>query len=72
MLLFTFSEKGGQEKKPMKILDAPIHLGALAENMKKGEENHGNIWMVKRLDDSSVSFYLPFLLVFNGLHSLQC
>ena len=39
----------------MKILDAPIHLGKLAENMKKGEEDHSNIWMVKRLDDSSVS-----------------
>ena len=40
----------------MKILDAPVHLGALAENMKKTEDDHSNIWMVKRLNDSSVSY----------------
>ncbi len=38
----------------MKILDAPVQLGTLAENMKV-ENDTQNIWMAKRLDDSSVS-----------------
>ena len=54
-LLFSpnFSGKGSNDNGPIKILDAPIHLGALVENMHKSEDEH-NIWMAKRIDDSSV------------------
>ena len=45
----------------MKILDAPVHLGALAENMEKTEDDRSNIWMVKRLDDSSVGLKILFM-----------
>ncbi len=39
----------------MKILDAPIHLGSLAaESEKSNEDTHKNIWLVKKGDDSSV------------------
>ncbi len=70
MSFFVFSEKTGESSGPIKILDAPVHLGTLAENMHKSEDEPHKIWMAKRVDDSSV-IVLTLFLAMKNVHALS-
>ena len=42
---------------PMKILNAPINLGALAENMVENTDEQAAVWMINKRHNSSVRSY---------------
>ena len=65
MCTFRDTQSAAAGGQPMKILDAPIHLGSLAaESEKSTEDTHKNIWLVKKGDDSSVRIaYYPIAVM---------
>ena len=78
---FNYSEPGSSGSDvPHKILDAPIHMGALTQEDDVHQMKQGSIWIAKR-DDTLVrfiafddpfmprTFYMQFL--FCGLISLS-